>query len=218
MRADLRLAPLSQLTLLGVLAYQPDAASANGWSRAPDWGKTSLLARFTADRGGFGWGILGGTVRDRSLAGGSLQGQLFDWLGVRAEGHYAWGEEDGVANGGGVALGIEHNYPNNASWRLEYFYNGYPPAGLTGYNDHNYTALGFGWQFDPLLTGNLVGLLDLDDSSRLLAAYLLYSLSNESELALTGTLSFGTRPDQVSAGSEFGRQPRELLLEYRVYF
>lgn len=217
-RADLRLASLSQLTLLGVLAYDADPGSANGWRRSPNWSRTALLARYTREWAGYGWTLLGGTVRDRTVAGGALQGEFFDWLGFRIEGHYGRAEVEEAANGGGLTVGLEHRYANNFNWRLEYFYNGYAGHTVGGYGEHNYAALGAGWEFTPLLTGGVVILAALDDGSQLLAGNLLYSLSDESELALTATLSRGTRPAGLEPGSEFGRQPRQLLLEYRIYF
>jgi hypothetical protein len=217
-RVDLRLASLSQLTFLGVLAYNRDPDSANGWDRSPDWSRTALLARYTREWVDFGWTLLGGTVRDRSVAGGALQGEFFDWLGIRIEGHYGRAEVDGEADGGGLTVGLEHRYANNINWRLEYFYNGYPVPNGVAYGAHNFAALGAGWELTPLLTGGLVVLAALDDGSQLLAGNLLYSLSDESELALTGILPRGQRPAGLEPGSEFGRQPRQLLLEYRLYF
>lgn len=217
-RADLRLAPLSQLTLLAVLAYEPDPDSANGWRRGPEWSETALLARYTDELAGFGWNLLGGTVRERTVLGGALQGELFDWLGVRGEGHYARAERDGLADGGGLAAGVEHRYANNFNWRLEYYYHGYRDEALPAHSGRNYAALGLGWEFTPLLTGGLVALAALDDNSQLLTANLLYSLTDESELALTAALPLGERPAGPNQGSEFGRQPRQLLLEYRTYF
>lgn len=217
LRADLRLAPLSQLTLLAVLAYAPELDSANGWSRGPEWSRTALLAGYNREWRGFGWSLLGGTVSDRTLVGGGLQGELFDWLGLRAEGHYALEEKFGAGEGGRFALGIEHRYADNFDWRLEYFYNGYPGR-TTIYHDRHYGALGMGYQFTPLLSGGLVVLADLNDGSRLFSANFLYSLTDESELALTGSLPMGKKPARLNAGSEFGRQPRQLFLEYRVNF
>lgn len=217
LRADLRLAPLSQLTLLAVLAYASEPDSANGWSRGPEWSDTALLAGYSREWRGFGWSLLGGTVNDRTLAGGGLQGELFDWLGVRAEGHYALEEQSGAGEGGRFALGFEHRYADNFDWRLEYYYNGYSDPGMTS-RDHHYGALGMGYQFTPLLTGGLVALVDFNDGSRLWSANLLYSLSNEAELALTGAVPLGRKPTGVDSGSEFGRQPRQLLVEYRVNF
>lgn len=217
LRADLRLAPLSQLTGLAVLAYTPDPDSANGWSRGPEWSRTALLAGYNREWRGFGWSLLGGTVSDRTLVGGGLQGELFEWLGVRAEGHYAVEERSGAGEGGRFALGFEHSHANNFDWRLEYYYNGYS-TGTAIYQDRHYAALGMGYQFTPLLTGGLVGLADLSDGSQLLSTNLLYSLSDEAELALTAVLPRGRQPAGFSTGSEFGSQPRQLLVEYRLNF
>lgn len=217
LRADLRLAPLSQLTMLAVLAYTPEPNSANGWSRGPEWSRTALLAGYNLEWRGFGWSLLGGTVGERTLMGGGLQGDLFDWLGVRAEGHYAVEDKSGAGEGGRFTLGIEHRYENNFDWRLEYYYQGYE-VGTANYSDRHYTALGLGYQFTPLLSGGLVGLADLNDGSQLFSVNLLYSLSDEAELALTGSIPLGRKPTGIDPGSEFGRQPRQLLLEYRVNF
>jgi hypothetical protein len=217
LRADLRLAALSQVTLLAVLAYTSEPDSANGWSGGPEWSRTALLAGYQREWRGFGWSLLGGTVGDRTLMGGGLQGDLFDWLGVRAEGHYAVAEKSGAGEGGRFTLGIEHRYADNFDWRLEYYYHGYL-AGTAFYHDRHYGALGLGYQFTPLLSGGLFGLADLDDGSRLFSANLLYSLSDEAELALTGSIPLGQKPTGIDPGTEFGRQPRQLLLEYRVSF
>ena len=217
LRIDWRLAPLSQAALLGVLAYEVDGESANGWKRAPQWSRSAVLAMFNHEWRGCGWNLLGGTVADRTLAGGGLQGELFDWLGVRAEGHYALAERRGAGEGGRFTVGVEHRQGDDFDWRLEYHYNGYLGRDIIR-GDRHYTALGMGYQFTPLLSGNLLALADLHDGSRLYSVNLLYSLSDESELTLTSTLPQGLRPAGSDPGSEFGRQPRQLLLEYRITF
>jgi hypothetical protein len=224
LRADFRLAELSQLTLLGVLAYDRDGAAANGWSRGPDWSATALLLRVSRESAGFQWVLLAGTVEDRTVAGGSLQGELFRGVGLRAEGHYGVPETtDGAAGSVKLAVGLEKLYANNFSWRLEYFRNGGGPAAVdplapTAWRNRDYGALGLGYEFTPLLTGSFLLLTALNDASRLWSANLLYSLSNESEVSLLGALPSGARPGPTDAGSEFGRQPRLVLLEYRYYF
>ncbi|MCA1766390.1 MAG: hypothetical protein LC633_09140 [Desulfobulbaceae bacterium] len=90
------------------------------------------------------------------------------------------------------------------------------PGAAAGNRD--YAALGFGWEFSPLLTGSLIGLAALDDDSRLLSGNLLYSLSNESELSLIISIPSGDSSGTTTPGSEFGNQPRLALLEYRFYF
>ncbi len=217
LRADLRLAALSQATLLAVLAYEANADSANGWSQVPEWSRTALLLDYYREWRGFGWSFLGGTVADRTLLGGGLQGELFDWLGVRIEGHYATAEKAGAGGGGRLALGLEHNYADGFNWRWEYYYQGYLDPGSL-YHDRHYGALGMGYEFTPLLAGGLVALADLSDGSRLFSANLLYSLSDEAEFALTGVIPGGSNPEGADSGSEFARQPRQLLGEYRVHF
>lgn len=217
LRADFRLAALAQMTLLAVLDYAPEFASSNGWSRRPVWSRTSLLARYNWESGGLGWSLLGGAVRDRTLLGGSFQGELFDWLGVRAEGHYALAEKAGVSEGGRITLGIEHRYAENFDWRLEYHYNGYSSDQVAAYHDRHYGALGMGYQFTPLLTGGLVALVDMNEGSWLYSANFLYSLSDETELSLTGTIPMGGKSTGL-ASCDIGCQPRQLLLEYRINF
>lgn len=217
-RGDLRLAALSQLTVLAILAYAPEPDSPNGWRREPEWSRTSLVARYNREWRGFGWSLLAGTISDRSVCGGGMQGELFDWLGVRSEAHYAAAEREVDDEGVRLALGIEHRHANNFDWRLEYFYNGYREPGAIGFGDRHYAALGAGYEFTPLLNGSLVALADLGDGSQLFSANLLYSLTDEAELALTGSVPLGKRPEGLEPGSEFGRQPRQLLVEYRVFY
>lgn len=217
LRVDILLESLFQAELLAVLAYGSEADSVNGWSRAPRWSRSALLARLNREGLGFGWSLLAGTVADRTLVGGGVQGELFDWLGIRGEGHYAVAEASGAGLGGRLALGLEHSYADGRNWRMEYFYNGYPEpaASLPG---HHYGALGLGYEFTPLLTGGLVGLADFANGSRLFSANLLYSLSDEAELAMTGVIPAGRRPAGTDPGSEFARQPRQLQVEYRRHF
>jgi hypothetical protein len=225
LRADVRLAALSQLTLLGVLAYDRDGTAANGWSREPDWSATSLLIRASRELGGFAWALLAGTVAAQTITGGSVQGELGHGVGLRAEGHYSGPENGGGAGSMKLAVGLEKLYANNFNWRLEYFRNsggglgrGDSLAAAIAAGNRDYGALGLGYEFTPLLTGSFLALTAFDDRSGLGTANLLYSLSNESEVSLLGSVAFGDRPGPTGGGSEFGRQPRLLLLEYRCYF
>ncbi|MEN8135567.1 MAG: hypothetical protein ABFS18_08545 [Thermodesulfobacteriota bacterium] len=224
LRADFRLAELSQLTMLGVLAYDRDGSAANGWSRKPDCSETSLLIRASREMVGFEWVVLVGTVDDNTISGGSLQGELFNLIGLRAEGHYSAPETAGGHSHFKLAVGLEKLYANNFSWRLEYFQNSTGGlgnvSGLPIATDQNrdYGALGLGYELTPLLNGSLLTLIGFDDDSGVLSANLLYSLSDESEMSVICSVPFGDRPGPSSAGSEFGSQPRMVLLEYRHYF
>ena len=50
--------------------------------------RTSVLGRYVRSAGSLEWGVLAGVVRESNVVGASLQGELTDWLGLRAEGHY----------------------------------------------------------------------------------------------------------------------------------
>jgi len=224
LRGDLRLAELSQLTFLGVLAYDQDISSSNGWSRKPDWSETAMLARVSGEMSGFGWALLAGTVDNSAISGASFQGEIFNGIGLRAEGHYSAPETAEGSSHYKIAAGLEKLYANNFSWRVELFRNSGGDQANGGdlpvvqSKNRNYGAIGFGWEFSPLLTGSFITLAAFDDGSQLLSGNLLYSLSDESELSAIISLPFGEKHTPLSAGSEFGNQPRQTLLEYRLYF
>jgi hypothetical protein len=224
LRADFRLAELSQLTMLAVLAYDRDGSAANGWSREPDWSETSLLIRASREMLGFEWAVLAGTVADYTISGGSLQGELFNWVGLRAEGHYSAPENAGGSSHFKLAVGLEKLYANNFSWRLEYFQNSTGGLGnvnslpITIARNRDYGALGLGYELTPLLNGSLLALVGFNDDSGVLSANLLYSLSDESELSLLASAPFGDSGGPTGAGSEFGSQARMVLFECRYYF
>ena len=230
-RAEIRFGDLTQLTLLGVLSYDQDPSSDTGWSRAPDWRRTSLLARMVTSSLGFEWGMLAGTVHDRTVVGGSLQGELWDWLGLRAEGHYGSQEEGEGRDAAEFCLGLEHRFPGSLDLQAEYFYHGqgYSSmdqanqallAGATpdGYLGKNYSALSASYEFSPLLTGQALLLVNWTDCSRLWSLYGVYSLSDESELTTTISIPDGDSPERGVPTSEFGAAPMTVSLEYRLYF
>jgi len=179
-RAEIRLGNLSQLSLIGVLGYEPDPTTGNGWSREPDFSRVSLLARIAAAKWDFEWAALGGTVRDSTVIGGSLQGELWDWLGIRAEGHYADAENSRATSAGAATLGFEHKFPSSLTVRLEQFFNG---KGFHDINEVNaalvagqldlsylgrhYTAVGVSYEFSPLLVGEGLLLNNWSDHSQL---------------------------------------------------
>ena len=216
LRADYRLAELSQVTVLGVLSYDPDPGSSNGWSADPDWSGSSLLVRMSHEMAGFEWAVLAGTVDDHTISGGSLQGELFELVGLRMEGHYADPETTGTNSYYKLSTGLEKLYANSFNWRVEYYHNSGGSANF-GNQGSNYGAFGCGYQFTPLLIGSFLALTNLGDDSLLFSGNLLYSVSDESELSLIISLPSGDEPNMVDPGSEFGRQPLAVLLEYRLY-
>ena len=230
-RAEVRLGNLAQLSLVGVLGYAPESTVDTDWRNRPDWSRNSLLARLAVNRNDWEWGLLGGTVREHRITGGSLQGELYDWLGIRAEGHYAAPEQDGLLGGTEVSVGIEHRFANSLELRLEQFHHGQgygSSAALNqalaagslpeGYTGRDYTALGASYEFSPLLTGQALLLANWSDHSQLLSLNGVYSLSDEAELAVTLSLPRGDHAENSAVGSEFGLVPIALVCAFRVYY
>ena len=230
-RTDIRLGDFSLLSLIAVLGYSPDASTDNGWSKDPEWDRTSLIGRLSVSAHDFEWALLGGTAHDIDIIGASLQGEIFDWLGIRAEGHYGHPEDSILGDYSELVIGFEHHFENSLDLRLEYFYHGlgYPSidaantALLTGtaftpYLGRNYTAIGAGYEFNPLLIGQMLLLTNWTDDSLLLSGTIVYSLSDESELVATASFPFGDEPAGTLLQSEYGSLPQTISVEYRLYF
>jgi len=230
-RAEVRLGNFSQLSLIGVLGYSPDEKSDTGWSRSPEWGRTSYLLRVSRNIGDFELAFIAGALADADVIGGSLQGEFFKWLGVRAEGHAARPESRGQYTRVELAAGIEHHCENSLDLRLEYFYHGGGSNSAAGYMSllagsrdyglylgRNYSALGIGYEFTPLLTGQMALIGSLTDSSLLASFNAVYSLSNESELSFGLAAPSGREPEGLNIRSEFGAYPYTFNIEWRWYF
>lgn len=230
-RIEARLGNLSQLSVITVMGYGQDPATGNSWSNRVDWSRTSLLTRFATTKIGFEWAFLGGSVRDHTIIGGSLQGELWDWLGIRAEGHYASPEKDAENNGSEITLGLEHRFANSLTVRLEQFYHGQGYRNIeavnnainagqltSGYLGRSYTAFDMNYEFSPLLIGELLFLKNWTDHSQLFSINVIYSLTDESELNATMSLPIGDTPDGSLINSEFGARPVQGVIQFRFYF
>jgi len=227
-RADIRLGELSQLSLISVLGYTSDPITDNGWSDAHQASRSSHLVRASSVFGDFELALLGGLVRKDRVLGLDFQGELFEWLGVRGEGHVKWPDAAGQRRSTELSLGLEHRWESSLTARLEQFYHGsgatkasaYNPASLnnTLYLARHYSAVGASYEFTPLLTGDATALYNWIDRSGLLALYALYSLSDESEIAFSGNASFGKSTPGAIIQSEFGLYGDSLSVEYRLYF
>jgi hypothetical protein len=228
-RADWRLGELSNLSLIGVLGYRPDAASDTGWSGNPDRDRASYLARAATVVNDREVALIAGRVRRNDVLGASLQGEWFDWLGVRAEGHVAWPRDDGSSRHSEFSVGLEHRWASSLELRAEYYHHGagkgdagdylsavVPDSG--GYLARRYAAFGAGYECTPLLNGQALLLRNLVDDSMLLSLYAVYSLADEAELAISAALPFGDQPDGADIESEFGLFPYSATIEVRSYF
>ncbi|MCK5640682.1 MAG: hypothetical protein KAJ19_07790, partial [Gammaproteobacteria bacterium] len=231
LRLEASLGPLSQLSYIQVLGYAADSESDTGWSTNPDNNRRSDIARYSTVSGNFEWAILGGEVRNLSIIGGSLQGELFDWLGLRAEAHRATPDNPGQPAYNEVSIGIEHRWENSLDIRLEYFHHGSGASrvsdyavvaptivGESSYLGNQYTAVGVAYQFTPLFTGQCVAITSWLDDSWLLSFNGIYSLSDESELSVSLGVPIGDAPVGIQMESEFGSYPYSLNVEVRGYF
>lgn len=227
LRVDLSIDQLSQLSFISVLGYGVDANSDTGWSQSPDSDRISNLLRWSTEFNDFEMSLLYGHVVDRDIFGGALQGELFEWLGVRLEGHYA--DPDLAEQYKLFSLGLEHRWENSLQLNLEVFYNGlgantvsdYPLVDITGANQYfarRYTALGGSYEITSLLLGQAVLISNLDDSSHLLSLNTVYSLSDESEMVFNLGVPVGDEPEAGVIKSEFGSYPTSVYAEFRLYF
>lgn len=229
-RAEVRLGNLSQLSLIGVLGYSPDENGDNGWSSRPETGRSSFIGRISGNLHEFEWALIAGVLADSDVIGGSLQGEMFEWLDVKAEAHVARPESPAQDKHAEVSLGIQHYWENSLDIRLEYFYHGsgytrasdYAEASLESghglYLGRHYSALGIGYEFTPLLTGQMVLIGNLTDNSLLASFNAVYSLSNESELSFGAAAPFGREAEGMNIKSEFGMYPYSVNVEWRWYF
>ena len=228
-RADYRVDKLSTISVMSVLGYEPDPEAETGWSGRPDADRASYLGRLAGVVHDVELALLAGRVRRTDIIGASLQGEWFDWLGVRAEAHIAAPRDNDENNYTELSVGFEHRWPTSLELRLEYFHHGSgaddeddyrlalrPDA--SGYLARRYLALGSGYEFTPLLRGEALVIANLVDASRLLSLYAVYSLADEAELALNVGLPFGDQPEGLRVRSEFGLFPRAGTLELRLYF
>ena len=230
-RLEVRLGDLSQLSFYHVLGYEADGSEPSGWSGSVDGGRASSLARLSLNTAGFEWALMGGRVLKKNVVGASMQGELFGLLGLRAEGHHADPEQPGRKAYDEFTLGVERSFENSLDLRLEWYYHGSGEAAVNDYMltplpgeaagyylGRQYLAFNAGYEFSPLLSFQLLPIVNLTDSSYLLSLYSLYSLSDESELSVSFSMPFGKKPDAGNIKSEFGLYPASLSLEARFYF
>ncbi len=222
-RVDFQLADLTQVSLIGVAGFAPDDDS-------PRLGKTAGLARVSTSAWDLEWVALAGVIPDRAVAGGALQGEIFSWLGVRGEGHYAWGLDDNTDRVE-LVLGIDHRFESTLTLRGEQFYHGSGSTSVEGYAraltdpgstglylGRHYSAFGAGYELTPLLVVDAFSLVNWGDRSGLWGSNLLYSLGDEAEVAFVVTAPWGADPKLPTVGSEFGLYPATASVDFRAWF
>lgn len=229
-RVEATLGDFTQIAAYGVMGYEPRDDGLDPMSLRQSAG----VMRGSTVVGDFEFGLLGGRLHDRTVAGGDLQGEVFEWLGVRGEGHVAMPNEgDTHAE---VSLGLEHRFDNTLFLRLEGFWHGagftdpqqYASALIgasneTAYLGREYVAAAAGYELTPLVNLDSVLIANLSDGSVFSSVYVVISVSDEAELALTAAVPLGAETTfdamlQPSIGSEFGLYPASVGADFRLYW
>ncbi|MDQ7058516.1 MAG: hypothetical protein Q9N62_08770 [Ghiorsea sp.] len=176
---------------------------------------TSSILRFESTLDNISWMMFMGELNQTAFSsqqvfGGSLQADLLDNLGIRAEGHRS--KQAGQDTSEWV-FGLEQRLNADTTWSAEWFYHG--AAAITPhlpYAGKQYLALGLNYQFTPLLLANFSIVRNMDDQSQLNTAYINYSLSDESTVNLSVLLPNGKNT------AEFGLYPKVYALDFQIYF
>lgn len=233
-RLNIELGPFTYLTVYGVLGY--DHGIEVEADDPVSLEQSSLLGRGVTSVGDFEISVLGGVVTDRVVIGGGVQGELFDWLGVRAEGHLRADEDEERDRQLLLSVGVERRFESSLFLQLEYFYNEvgtddpdeyvrtiFGGLGDLPYLGRHQLGASASYELTPLLTGTLLVLTNLVDGSLLLTAYAQYSLLDEAELAFSLSAPVGEGPAGLNTlaptiPSEYGLYPASASLELRAYF
>lgn len=230
-RTEVPLGNLSQLSIISVSGYSEEISSDTGWSNRPERRRNSHLARISTVFGNFEWAMLAGVIHHENTIGASIQGEIFSHFGLRAEGNLSRNQVKGKNHTTEFSIGIDRHFESSLDLRIEHFYNGKGASDPKKYIDllnvlgndisylgRNYTALGLGYEFTPLLRGNMSVIANLGDHSILCSFYSVYSLSNETDLSVNIGIPFGKSPEGIAIESEFGFSPYSLNIELRHFF
>ena len=231
-RAEYQVDELSLLSFYAVLGFEQSLGSDTGWSTRPDAARNTYLARYVTTLANFGWSIIGGSQYQDLIVGGALQGEIFNWLGIRGEGHFKHRDNSMEKDVFELAIGLEHRWESSLELRLEQFYHGGGASHVEDYISNpdpnsanssiylakNYSAAGLGYEITPLLRGDSVFIFNWLDHSALFSVNAIYSLSDESEFSFYAALPVGDKPQGAEINSEFGLYPYSVNIEIRGFF
>lgn len=236
-RLDLDVGALSQITVVGVMGYAQDDGA------RPSADASALVLRASTSLWDFEWSGMTGKLAGGWFGGIGIQGEVFEWLGVRMEGHIAAPTQEGADSRAELAIGLEHRFESSLFLQLEYFYNG---SGKTQaaqylavfedewanqgapYLGRHYLAVGAAYELTPLLNINSFALMNLNDRSYQVAGALAYSLLDDVDASLVVSVPVGEglnasiAPDfsgvDIAWQSEFGTYPVAVSAELRAFF
>jgi len=218
----------TELSYMTVFGYSNDTNTDTGWSDTPESTRISHIIKWSDVINDFEASIVLGNVVNSNVIGGSLQGEVFDWLGIRIEGNYTH-SYDNVDSYEQVSFGLEHKWESSYELRAEVFYNGNGVDLVSDYVEilntneaqylaRYYSAIGGVYDITALLIGQITLVSNLVDKSHLLSLNTIYSVSENSELSIVVSLPYGKKTVATDLKSEFGAYPKAINIEFRIYF
>jgi len=232
-RFDKDVGELGQFTAIYALGYEVSQQTETLWSESLDSERGSLILRFSDVLGSFEWSALGGQFQDETYLGFGLQGEWFEWLGVRAEGQIVSQSESDKDSLRSFTIGLGHRWQNSLDIRLEYFFNGFgkkqklfSPSDLFAsagtayaiYPGREYLALGQGYELSPLLYMQALLMVNVNNRAGTISFDLNYSLSDDMEVNIGASTSFNSTNMTSIYNTEFSYYPDALTVELRAYF
>lgn len=238
-RIDVQLGELSTLSLIGVLGYQRDALAEPAAKDPVTWDRSALLLTSSFSVETFHIGAIAGKIPSALAIGGSVEGEVGEWLGIRAEGHFAIpsGERRNRLE---LAVTLEHRFENSLHLRLEHFFHGGGRSrkeafgsahedrlGPIPFLSKNLTAFGVGYEITPMLKADALAMLSFSDFSGAASLSMTYSIFENGELAASARAPWGEPPDSVldesgyiyaTPVSEFGFSQLAANLDFRIFF
>jgi hypothetical protein len=238
-RIDVQLGELSTLSVIGALGYEHAPLKKPLAEDPVTWDRSALLLTSSFSVSTFHFTALAGKIPSALAVGGAVEGELFDWLGVRMEGHYAI-PSLGRRNRLELAIAAEHRFESSLHLRVEHFIHGSGAAvrdafqaaidenlGTIPFLSVNLTAFGAGYEITPLLAIETLMILSWTDRSGLASISARYSIFENGEVAASARVPWGRAPDTTideqgfihpSPASEFGMYPLGGNVDFRIFF
>ena len=228
-RFDYDITDLSTISAIGVAGYD---------GNDPSWKESAAILRGSVNVKSIDFSVIAGKTDTRRLVGMTLNKEALG-LGMRLEGNYSQ-PTTGEAHTEffQVSVGIDKRWENSHHIILEYYFHG---NGKSNPDEYMERAINSPDIMDPYFGRNSAGILvlgepsplfklqaaliaNLDDGSILFGPGVIYSISDEAELILGGTIpygetsSFDMSTQTLNIKSEYGLYPRSMYLIGRVYF
>ncbi|MFQ5647544.1 MAG: hypothetical protein ACE5GM_11500, partial [bacterium] len=246
-RMDIPLGDFSGINIIGSLGREIDVSgdyAGGGRSFDASWYGSAMMARYFTNLSEWDLSGQGGKIYGGYQLGAGAAGEI-EPLAIRLEAAYLWADDsrplpaphdgDLVEDHLTAVVGLGHRFENSLDIEAEYLYNGSGDPGnldaaLIRYGNGTRFHLGrhlagvmAGYQFLPIITGQLAGIYSFSDFSGQVMPRLTVSVSDESDLLIGALINMGKRPTGDFAfspelQSEFGTYPNIYYLELKVYF